>query len=550
MSQFVKLFLDKLFLVAFLPLGETKGDRLGGHSDELAGPDLAAGIDADSIAEGVAVTGHADGEAVLLARSGGRLFAVGAKCTHYGAPLEDGLIVDGTIRCPWHHASFDLATGRMSRPPALHDLPCWKVEVRDGKAFVGERQQHGGVSRTDGQSGQRSPMVIVGGGAAGTVAALTLRREGYAGRVILIDAGTELPVDRPNLSKDYLAGDAPEEWMPLFPAEFYDEHSIDLLLDSPVASIDTATKEAIFANGRRQKYASLLLATGAAPIRLDFPDAGQTVHYLRTLADSRAIIARAKEGGKAVVIGASFIGLEVAASLRKRGLEVTVIAPERVPLERVFGAELGHFIQETHEQKGVRFFLGRTVVAVSDEGVTTSTGDTVAADLVVAGIGVRPNIGLAEAAGLVTDKGVVVDEFLETSVPGIYAAGDIAKWPDPHSGNRIRVEHWVVAERQGQCAGRNMARGNDGDRQKFTAVPFFWSNHYDVAIGYSGHAAQWDSVDISGNPADHDAQVTYRAGNRTLATATIYRDRANLEAELAMERALAGNYGAHPGVPA
>ncbi len=523
---------------------------MGGQTDELTGPDLAAGIDADAVAEGQAIAGHAGGTAVLLARSGGKLFAVGAKCTHYGAPLSDGLVVDGTIRCPWHHAAFDLETGRMSRPPALHDLPCWKVELRDGKAFIGERRDDTGFSHHDRQPEKTSPMVIVGAGAAGTVAAMTLRREGYAGRILLIDSGPDLPVDRPNLSKDYLAGDAPEEWMPLFPETFYDEHSIELVLDSPVESIDTAAQEVVFGNGRRQRYASLLLATGAAPIHLDFPDAGQAVYYLRTLADSRAIIARSREARKAVVIGASFIGLEVAASLRKRGLDVTVIAPERVPLERVFGPELGHFIQETHEHEGVRFLLDQTVVSVSNRDVTTSGGQRAEADLVVAGVGVRPNIALAEAAGLATDKGVIVDEFLETSAPGIYAAGDIAKWPDPHTGNRLRVEHWVVAERQGQCAGRNMARGVKGAREKFTAVPFFWSNHYDVAIGYSGHATEWDTVDVIGVLPEHDAQVTYKTGGRILATATIHRDRANLETELALERTLAGGGGARPGATA
>ena len=511
---------------------------MGEHNDELTGPDLTAGIDADSLSEGKSIAGHAGGEAVLLARSGGKLFAVGAKCTHYGGPLSEGLIVDGTIRCPWHHAAFDLETGQVSRPPALHHLPCWKVELRDGKAFVGERREASAVARHDSKEGTGSPMVIIGAGAAGTVAAVTLRREGYAGRVVLIESGSELPTDRPNLSKDYLAGDAPEEWMPLFPETFYDEHSIELILDSPVASIDSNAREIVFANDRRQKYSSLLLATGATPIKLDFPDAGQTVYYLRSLADSRAIIARSKEAKKAVVMGASFIGLEVAASLRKRGLEVTVIAPEKLPLERVFGADLGRFIQATHEQHGVRFILGQTVASVSATGVVTSGGDRVDSDLVVAGVGVRPNTALAEAAGLATDKGVIVNEYLETSSPGIYAAGDIAKWPDSHTGDRIRVEHWVVAERQGQCAARNMMRGVSGEREPFAAIPFFWSNHYDVAIGYSGHAASWDSVDISGSLDDHDAQVTYRTGDKLLATATIYRDRANLEAELAMERSI------------
>ena len=509
---------------------------MGGQNEEATGPDLTVGVDSHSVAEGGSIEGHAGGEQILLARSGGRCYAIGAKCTHYGGPLADGLIVNGAVRCPWHHAEFDLATGRTTRPPALHDLPCWNVEERDGRIFVRDKRASQAPAGSQSTSAATDPMVIIGAGAAGTVAAVTLRREGFEGRVLMFESGKELPTDRPNLSKDYLAGDAPEEWMPLFPDDWYEENRIDLRLETRVASIDPASREIILDNGSRQKYASLLIATGATPIRLDLPGYGPPVLYLRTLADSRAIITRALEARRAVVIGASFIGLEVAASLRKRGLDVTVVAPEAIPLERVFGRELGQFIQETHEKHEVRFVLGQTVASLYESGVVTSQGERIEADLVVAGVGVRPNVVLAETAGLSTDKGVLVNEFLETSAPGVFAAGDIAKWPDARTSSRIRVEHWVLAERQGQCAARNML----GKREKFTAVPFFWSNHYDVAIGYSGHAASWDAVTISGSLNDHDAEVQYRAGNKLLATATIFRDRANLEAEREMERTAGG----------
>ena len=507
---------------------------MAGQDEELTGPDFSIGVSPDVVAEGAAIAGHTNGEAVLLARSGGKCYAIGAKCTHYGGPLAEGLIVNGAIRCPWHHAEFDLATGHNTRPPALHHLPCWNVEERDGKVFVTDKRDVLPSRITDG-SERREAMIIIGAGASGTVAAVTLRREGFNGRILMLDAGTDLPTDRPNLSKDYLAGDAPEEWMPLFPEDWYGENRIELSLNTRVEGIDTTSREVVLADGRREKFAALLIATGATPIQLDLPGYGPPVHYLRTLSDSRAIITRALESQKAVVIGASFIGLEVAASLNKRGLDVTIVAPEALPLERVFGKELGAFIQKTHEDKGVRFVLGQTVASLYESGVVTSRGDRIEADMVVAGVGVRPNVALAEAAGLDTDKGVVVNEYLETSSPGIYASGDIAKWPDPHTGDRIRVEHWVLAERQGQCAARNML----GKRERFTAIPFFWSNHYDVAIGYSGHATQWDNIEISGSLDDHDAQVSYRSGDKLLATATIYRDRANLESELAMERAVA-----------
>ena len=519
------------------------------EAQELSGPDFGNGVPADSIAEGATLLGQFEGESVVMAKSGGELFAIGAKCTHYGGPLHEGLVTEGTIRCPWHHAAFELRTGKMARPPALHDLPCWSVEVRDEKAYVTGRRDAADIAgvgtddapvmkpHNDRQSAHPQSVVILGAGAAGTVAAVTLRREGYTGSITLLEGGDAAPTDRPNLSKDYLAGNAPEEWMPLFPDSFYEENSIELILGKRVTVIDTDAKELVHDDGSRRKFDALLIATGSDPIRLDMPDAGQPIQYLRTLADSRAIIARAGEAKRAVVIGASFIGLEVAASLRTRGLEVTVVAPESLPLERVLGSELGRFIQDVHEKQGVVFRLGQTVAAVKEDSVTTSGGEQLPADLVVAGVGVRPNISLAEQAGIATDKGILVNEYLETSVPGIYAAGDIARWPDPHTGENIRVEHWVVAERQGQCAARNILR-EAGERERYDAVPFFWSNHYDVAIGYSGHAMKWDRVEIDGDLASNDATVKFVSGDRTLATATVFRDRENLEAELAMEQAV------------
>jgi NADPH-dependent 2,4-dienoyl-CoA reductase/sulfur reductase-like enzyme len=291
-------------------------------------------------------------------------------------------------------------------------------------------------------------------------------------------------------------------------------------------------------DGSTREFGVLLIATGATPVTLDFPNAGQRVHYLRTLADSRAIIESAKEAKRAVVLGASFIGLEVAASLRARGLDVTVAAPEARPLERVLGAEMGDAIREIHESHGVVFRLGQTASAIGERTVTLRSGEQVPADLVVAGIGVRPSIDLATKAGLSIDRGIAVDEYLETSAPGIYAAGDVARWPDPHTGARIRVEHWVVAERQGQAAARNMLAGREGARQPFTAVPFFWSQHYDVTIAYIGHAERWDAVEIDGDIRARDCAVTYRSAGRALAVATIGRDRESLAAEVAMERGL------------
>ncbi|HET6577388.1 MAG TPA: FAD-dependent oxidoreductase [Gemmatimonadales bacterium] len=501
-----------------------------------AGPDLKQGIPAADVPDGEMIAGHVDGEPVLLVRRGEEWFAVGAACTHYSGPLPEGLVVGDTVRCPWHHACFDLRTGRALRPPALNDLPCWLVEQRDGRVSVGARRKPEPRPAPRARAPER--VVIIGGGAAGNSAAETLRREGYGGRITIVDPDRDAPYDRPNLSKDYLAGNAPEEWIPLHPPEFYEERAIELRRGPRVAAIDAAARHVRLDDGTELSYEALLLATGASPVRLgpEFERASPAVHYLRSLADSRRIAAAARAGGKAVVLGASFIGLEVAASLRTRRMEVHVVAPDVRPLGRIMGPELGDWIRALHEEHGVVFHLGQTAREIRDGTVTLAGGERLTAELVVAGIGVRPNLELAEAAGLALDRGVTVDERLATSAPGIFAAGDIARWPDPHTGDRIRVEHWVVAERQGQTAARNIL----GAGEPFEAVPFFWSQHYDQTIAYVGHAERWDRLEIDGDLAANDCAVRFLGGGRLLALATVGRDHASLEAELAMEHAAVG----------
>jgi NADPH-dependent 2,4-dienoyl-CoA reductase/sulfur reductase-like enzyme len=377
-------------------------------------------------------------------------------------------------------------------------------------------------------------IVIVGGGAAGFAAAEMLRRQEYRGSIVMLSNDAAPPVDRPNLSKDYLAGSAPEDWLPLRPDNFYAEAGIELRLNTDVASIDAEARNVIIAGGGTVSYDRLLLATGAEPVRLPIPGADQRhVHVLRTLADCRAIIESAKGARRAVVIGASFIGLEAAASLRARDIEVHVVGLEARPMERVLGAEMGDFIRSLHEEHGVIFHLGDTVAAIDGKRATLKGGGVVEADLVVVGVGVRPRLALAEKAGLALDRGIAVNAYLETSVPGIYAAGDIARWPDPHSRENIRVEHWVVAERQGQTAARNML----GQKEAFDAVPFFWSQHYDVPINYVGHAEAWDEIAVDGDIAAKDCLLQYKHQGRVLAVASIYRDLASLKAELQMEQA-------------
>jgi NADPH-dependent 2,4-dienoyl-CoA reductase/sulfur reductase-like enzyme/nitrite reductase/ring-hydroxylating ferredoxin subunit len=503
----------------------------------LSGPDLRAnGCATADLADGAIVLGHAGGEPVVLARYGDEVFAVAAACTHYSGPLAEGLLIGDTIRCPLHHACFSLRTGAALRAPALNPVACWDVERRAGQWYVtGKRPDRDPLAPAGAINDRRSvpqSVVIIGAGAAGSAAAEMLRREGFAGPVTIVDGETDSPYDRPNLSKDYLAGTAQEEWMPLRPPGFYQEHKIEIIR-ARAASIDVARSQVVLEGGRRVPYGALLLATGAEPVRLDLPGHDRPhVFTLRSWADSRAIIAAAAGKHRAVVIGASFIGLEVAGSLRQRNLEVRVAAPESAPLERVLGLQLGAYIRTLHEQHGVEFHLQAKPVRIDAGAVVLDNGTSLPADLVVIGAGVRPRTELAVAAGLAIDRGVSVGEYLETSVAGVYAAGDIARWSDPHTGTRMRVEHWVVAERQGQTAARNIL----GQRERFDAVPYFWSQHYDVAVRCSGHAEQWDRIDVTGVPGKGPASVAYRAKGKTLAVASVDADHANLQAEAALER--------------
>jgi len=498
------------------------------------GPNLGAGIAVDRLSDGQMLAGHVGDDAVLLARRGDEYFAIGASCSHYHGPLAEGSMVGDTVRCPWHHACFSLRTGEALQAPAIDGVGCWRTAVRDGKVFVLGKAPAAAPRRIEASGDTPRRIVIVGGGAAGFAAAEMLRRSGYDGSLTMLSDDSAAPVDRPNLSKDYLAGSAPEAWVPLREEGWYAEQQVDLRLATPVLALDTRAGAVVLADGSRIGYDRLLLATGAEPVRLKGPGMELPhVHTLRSLADCRAIIAQAAGARRAVVLGASFIGLEVAAALRTRGLEVHVVAPEQRPMERVLGAQLGDFLRALHEEHGVVFHLGHTASAIDARHVVLSGGATLEAELVVAGVGVRPRLALAEQAGLALDRGVVVDAMLQTSVPGIYAAGDIARWPDRASGAAIRVEHWVVAQRQGQTAARNML----GAREAFTAVPFFWSQHYDVPINYVGHAEGWDAIEVDGDIVARDCAVRYLRAGRVLAVATIYRDAQSLAIEAAMAAA-------------
>lgn len=502
---------------------------MAGGEQELQGPDLSGGIDLERLTDGQAFLGHVDGQQVLLYRDGDTVTAIGATCTHYGGPLGEGLIKDGTVRCPWHHACFDLETGEATAP-ALNPVPKWDVTMEGGTVVLGEKHEYDPLDARGRSAEAPEPVVIIGAGAAGSAAAEMLRRQGYEGRVIMIDPDEAAPYDRPNLSKDYLAGNAPEEWIPLRPDGFYEEHGILRIADQAEA-IDADARTVRLGSGETVEYGALLLATGGVPRALRIPGADRDhVHTLRSLADTRRIIVDADAAERAVVIGASFIGMEVAASLRARELDVTVVAPEAVPFENTLGTELGEAIRAAHEDNGVSFHLGTTAAEITDEAVVLQDGAELPADLVVIGVGVIPDSTLAESAGLETDDGVLVDEQLRSSDPRIFVAGDIARWKDARTSERKRIEHWVVAQRQGQAAARNIL----GKDEPFRDVPFFWTHQFDVSVAYVGHAPDWDETEVDGNPRG-DAAIRYLRSGELRALATVGRGKLSMEAEAEME---------------
>ena len=505
------------------------------QAQELRGPDLKLGVDPGSLEDNSPLLGHFDGEAVILVRQGGNIFAVGATCTHYGGPLSDGLVVGQTIRCPWHHARFSLSTGEAEGAPALNPVTCFRVLNEDGKVRIDRKRD---VTFQVACPKTPESVVIIGAGAAGASCAEMLRKKGYSKPVALVGDEAPGPVDRPNLSKDFLAGKAPEDWIPLRTGDYYRSIDVELVTTDPAIRIDPAAREATLQSGRVLRYGTLLLATGAEPQSLSIDGARLPhVYRLRTLADSRAIIARAQQAQpqqakRCVVIGSSFIGLEVAASLRQRGLEVTVVGKDSLPLEKVLGPEFGMFIKKLHEENGVRFVLGSTPRAIHEDRVELDNGQTIEAGLVVLGVGVSPRTTLAKEAGLTIDNGIVVDRNLRTSAPDLYAAGDVARYPDPISGQNVRIEHWVLAERQGQAVARTML----GIGHAFRDTPFFWSQHYDVQISYVGHASSWSGFEIRGDLHGRNAAGVYRQHGRVVAVVTIGRDRLSLAAEAALER--------------
>lgn len=488
----------------------------------------------------------AAGKEILLARVGGTFHAVGATCTHYGAPLVDGVLNDKRLVCPWHHACFNITTGEVKEPPALDALPGYEVRTEIEHVIV--RIPDDASDRRTPPMTKRDPkderlFAIAGGGAAGYAAAQTLREDGFTGRLVLITNENHLPYDRPNLSKDYLQGKAEPEWLPLRGEEYFAKVDIEVIRGKEIEHIDAAEKTIKFADGEALRCDALLIATGGEPRRLPFQtETKENVLLLRSCADADALIAAAEKGKRAVVIGASFIGMEAASSLATRGCEVTVVAPDDVPFQKILGGEIGKLFQDLHEGKGVKFKLGASVAGFTGTdkvtAVTLENGERLDADLVLVGVGVKPATHFLKGVALHTDGGVVVDEHLRAA-DGVYAAGDIAYFPSSLTGERQRIEHWRTALQQGRTAAHNMC----GKEVSYQGVPFFWTNQFDVGLVYVGHAAKWDEILFQGDLSAHDFLAFYMKGDRVLAIAGMNRDKemAAIEELMRMDRMPTGS---------
>src|SRR5476651_2207917 len=410
---------------------------------------------------------------ILLVRQGAQVHAFSADCPHAGAPLEEGAICNGRIVCPWHKGTFAVADGSLIEPPPLTGLKRYPVAIENGNVLVSPHEQTGPV-HTPGADTRT--MVVIGAGAAGAAACAALREAGFDGRLVLIGPEHGMPYDRTALSKFVLAGDMPPAKIPpLLPDDFLSTQRIERV-EAYVVKLDAGTKQIDLSNKLTLNYDAALICTGGVPKPMDVPGSNlRGIFLLRSRDDAQRILAAlegAREGAKqALIVGASFIGLEVASSLRKRGMDVTVAAPGKVPLGSQFGAELGRMFQRLHEKNGVVFHMQSKVAAfLGDDG-----GVPVDSSMHVIGL----------SAGL---------------APGLYAAGDIAQFPLPRSDKTLRIEHWRVAQQHARVAALNMAGGDE----HYTGVPYFWTYHFGKRFEYLGHASEHDDVVIDG---DLDAQA-------------------------------------------
>ena len=481
-----------------------------------------------------------EGSQILLSKINGKFYATGAFCTHYGAPLEKGVICNDKIVCPWHNACFNAIAGEQLEPPGLDSLPTFDTRVEDENILVKlpkdiPQQRTKEMANYVSQS-EELTFVVLGAGAAGMNAVETLRQEGFQGKVVLVSESTKLPYDRTKLSKAYLQGKAQEDSLSLRDCEFYDRHDIELRFGRAVTEVDVQSKSITFEDNSTLSYDSLLLATGGKARKLDVPGADlANIFTIRKPEDVNSILNTVKEAKKAVVVGSSFIGMEAAASLIQQGLEVTVVSPDDVPFKKILGDRLGRMFQKIHEEKGVIFKPGIKATEFTGDSqveyAVLEDGSKIAADLVIIGIGVELNTDYLNNIELnEKDRSVIVNQYLQTEIENIYAAGDLASFPYAPMAEHTRIEHWRLAAQHGRIAATNMLRQSDNGEKTQSAtvnniVPFFWSGQYDLKLRYVGHAEKWDEMFLDGNLDSPKFLAFYLLDGKVMAVAGINRDK-------------------------
>ena len=478
------------------------------------------------------------GKKVLLGRVDGSFYATAARCPHWGGPLPEGTLHGPRLLCPLHKATFDVRSGDLLEPPSLDGIAAFRVRVAGDDVFVdrSEEPHRGRTMPMYACDPEQDPRVValIGAGAAAAAASEALRQLFFIGRIVMIGPEEHWPYDRPNLSKDFLAGELEAKSLPLRSAEFYEEHTIERLV-ARVTELDVATRTLTLDDGSTMTPDAVLVASGARPRRLDVPGADLPgVFTLRSQEDAEALVIAAGGAERAVVIGASFIGMEAAASLVHRGLDVTVVGPQSTPFERILGADVGGVVQAHHIARGTHFALGHGVSRVVGDGavrgVELGDGITLDADLVVVGIGVQPATEFVRGVELDPDGGLPVDEQLRVA-PGVWAAGDVARYREPHTDSDVRIEHWRLAEQHGRAAAADIA----GRGEPFTGVPFFWTQHFDLELGYAGAGQGWDAVELIGDPDANDFTAFYSRGDRLVAACGTQRDEIGAFVELMRE---------------
>ncbi|GAB4040816.1 FAD-dependent oxidoreductase [Spirosoma jeollabukense] len=462
---------------------------------------------------------------VLLARADGQYYALYPKCSHYQGPLAKGLLNGHRLVCPWHNACFDIRDGHRLEAPALNGLPTHEVRIEGDQVFVRLTTDKESLENPMVALDEANPetYVIVGGGGAGAFAAEGMREGGFTGKIVMLTESQEGPYDRPNCSKDYLQGKAPDEWMPLRTEEFYQDYGIEIRTNQHVTSLDPTTKRIELDSGETLTYDKALVCSGGKPNSLPGLETGlKGVYVLRSLHDSQTLRDLGQQGKRVVIIGSSFIGLEGAMSLQKLGSDVDVVGLENTPFEKMLGEKIGRVVQGWHEKEGIRFHLGRKVDHLEGNGavnaVILDNGERLSADFVLLGLGVKPRTDFLKDVTFEKDGGVKTDAHLQI-FNDLYAAGDIAHYPVADGSQRI--EHWKVAGQQGHVAGSNMA----GKEELYEMAPFFWTNQQGKRINYVGHATQIDDIIYDGDPEKDDAFLAlYIQNGQIRAAAGLKRD--------------------------